>query len=58
MAYHDAMRDDAPALELAELNDGELGPSLVTALFAKDGAAGRDEVLLESCVPLRYCSPS
>jgi hypothetical protein len=51
MAYHDAVRHDGPALELAELVDGELGPALVTVLFA-DGA-GEDEVLLtDGALPL------
>lgn len=44
MAYHDAIRHDGPALELAELVDGELGPALVTVLFA-EGSAGEAEVL-------------
>jgi hypothetical protein len=48
MAYHDAVRHDGPALELAELVSGELGPALVTILFADD-SAGKAEVLLADC---------
>ncbi len=47
MAYHDAIRHDGPALELAELVDGELGPALVIVLFAD--SAGATEVLLTDC---------
>jgi hypothetical protein len=47
MAYHDAIRHDGPALELAELVDGELGPALVTVLFAD--RAGETEVLFTDC---------
>lgn len=36
MPYHDAIRHDGPAVELAELINGELGPALVTVLFAED----------------------
>lgn len=51
-AYHDAMWHDGPALELAELVDGELGPALVTVAFA-DGSSGGTEVLLtNSGLPL------
>jgi hypothetical protein len=46
MAYHDAIRHDGPALELAELVDGELGPPLVTVLFAHDGSSSECEALL------------
>ncbi|BCB76730.1 hypothetical protein GCM10022251_50040 [Phytohabitans flavus] len=53
MAYHDAIRHDGPALELAELVDGELGPELVTTLFADD-SAGEAQVLLADCsLPLK-----
>lgn len=53
MAYHDAIRHDGPAVELAELVSGELGPALVTILFADD-SAGEAEVLLADCgLPLR-----
>jgi hypothetical protein len=47
MAYHDAVRHDGPALELAELVDGELGAALVTVLFAD--SAGATKVLLADC---------
>jgi hypothetical protein len=55
MAYHDAIRHDGPALELAELVDGELGPALVTVLFAADDASpSGSEVLLVDCdLPLQ-----
>jgi hypothetical protein len=53
MAYHDAIRHDGPALELAELVNGELGPALITILFADD-SAGEGEVLLADCgLPLQ-----
>ncbi|MFC0533925.1 hypothetical protein [Phytohabitans kaempferiae] len=53
MAYHDAIRHDGPALELAEQVDGELGPALVTVLFAED-RADEAEVLLADCsLPLQ-----
>lgn len=48
MAYHDAMRHDGPALELAEFMNGELGPALAIVLFVGEG-----EVLLsEGGLPL------
>jgi hypothetical protein len=47
-AYHDAILHDGPALELAELVNGELGPALATVLFAEDGTSGGAEVLLAS----------
>jgi hypothetical protein len=48
LAYHDAIRYDGPALELAEVVDGEVGPALVTVLFS---AAAADEVeVLQSSV--------
>lgn len=51
LAYHDAIRHDGPALELAEVVDGEVGPALVTVLFSA-AAAGESEVLLtESGLP-------
>jgi hypothetical protein len=57
MAYHDAVRHDGPALELAELVNDELGPALVTALLANDGSSGDAEVLLTSCsLPLKVLS--
>ncbi|MGC4755431.1 hypothetical protein [Micromonospora trifolii] len=46
MAYHDAMRHDGPALELAELVDGELGPALVTITFANESAGGTEVLLI------------
>jgi hypothetical protein len=49
MAYHDAIRHDGPALELAELVDDELGPALVTVLFTDAGSSGDAEVRLTSC---------
>jgi hypothetical protein len=49
MAYYDAIRHDGPALELAELVNDELGPALVTVLFAEDGILGGAEVLLANC---------
>ncbi|MEU5669655.1 hypothetical protein ABZ749_04630 [Micromonospora sp. NPDC047753] len=52
MAYHDAMRHDGPALELAELIDGELGPALVTVTFADESAGGAEVLLTNSCLPL------
>jgi hypothetical protein len=53
MAYHDAMRHDGPALELAELVNGELGSALVTILFAED-SADESQVLLADCgLPLQ-----
>ena len=52
-AYHDAIRHDGPALELAELVNGELSPAFVTILFADDTAGGA-EVLLAGCgLPLQ-----
>jgi hypothetical protein len=48
-AYHDAIRHDCPALELAELVNDELGPALVTVLFAEDGISGSAEILLANC---------
>jgi hypothetical protein len=52
MAYHDAVRHDGPALELAELVDGELGPALVTALFAGDSVGDTTVLLADSELPL------
>ena len=49
LAYHDAIRHDGPALELAELVDGELGPALVTVLFSPGSPAEAAEVLLTEC---------
>ncbi|GAA3764098.1 hypothetical protein [Micromonospora maritima] len=50
MAYHDAIRHDGPALELAELVNGELGPALVTVLLADaDADADEDDALLTEC---------
>jgi hypothetical protein len=50
MAYHDAVQDEAWAIELAELADQELGPSLVTVLFPDDS---EPQVLLyDGKVPL------
>ncbi|TQJ23707.1 hypothetical protein FBZ33_4018 [Micromonospora sp. A202] len=52
MAYHDAMRHDGRALELAELIDGELGPALVTITFANESAGGAEVLLTNSGLPL------
>jgi hypothetical protein len=52
IAYHDAIRHDGPALELAELVDGELGPALVTILFRDDSADGAEVLLTECGLPL------
>src|SRR4051794_31389521 len=49
LAYHDAIRHDGSALELAELVDGELGPALMTVLFSSDDPAEAAEVLLTEC---------
>jgi hypothetical protein len=50
LAHHDAIRHDGPALELAELVDGEVGPELVTVLFDADNPVARDaSVLLTNC---------
>jgi hypothetical protein len=46
MAYHDAIHDDAWAIELAELVDQELGPAVVTVLFPSDGVSTDPQVLL------------
>lgn len=51
MAYHDAIRHDGPALELAESVNGELGPALVTVLFV-GGDDGTEVVLSECGLPL------
>ncbi|MEV0718152.1 hypothetical protein [Asanoa sp. NPDC050611] len=48
LAYHDAVHHDGPALELAELVDGELGPSLVTVLFQDSS----DVLLADAGLPL------
>lgn len=48
MAYDYAI-NESPALELAELVDGELGPALVTAHFATDDNAGEAQNLLTIC---------
>ena len=53
MAYHDAIRHDGPALELAELVNGELGPALVTVLFADDSAGGAGVLLADCGLPLQ-----
>ncbi|MEV0609454.1 hypothetical protein AB0I61_24090 [Polymorphospora rubra] len=53
VAYHDAIRHDGPALELAELVDGELGPALVTVLFPDEGTGGAKVLLADSGLPLR-----
>ena len=47
LAYHDAIRHDGPALEIAEVVDGEVGPELMTVLFFP-ADAGKAEVLLTS----------
>ncbi len=47
MTYHDAVHGDRWAIELAELVDDELGPALVTVLFADDGSSADAEVLLD-----------
>ncbi|WP_405163909.1 hypothetical protein OG203_01940 [Nocardia sp. NBC_01499] len=46
MAYDDAIHDDAWAVELAELVDGELGPSIVTVLFPSDETPREPRVLV------------
>ncbi|MEU8283328.1 hypothetical protein AB0C01_03230 [Micromonospora sp. NPDC048905] len=52
MAYHDAIRHDGPALELAELVDDELGPALVTVTFAGENAGGAEVFLTDAGLPL------
>jgi hypothetical protein len=52
-AYHDAIRHDGPALELAELANGELGPALVTILFADDGGGEAEVLLTNGDLPLQ-----
>jgi hypothetical protein len=53
MAYHDAIHDDAWAIELAELVDQELGPAVVTVLFPSDGVSTDPQVLLgDGSLPL------
>ncbi|SNY37293.1 hypothetical protein [Paractinoplanes atraurantiacus] len=52
LAYHDAIRHDGPALELAELVDGEVGPELMTVLFSASGAEETEVLLYESSLPL------
>ena len=52
-AYHDAIRHDGPALELAGLVHGELGPALGTVLFADDSAGEAGVCLLVGNTPAR-----
>ena len=54
LPYHDAVRHDGPALELAELVDGEVGPEIVTVLLSPDDVdAGEARVLLtDGSLPL------
>ncbi|MCU7725607.1 hypothetical protein ODJ79_17905 [Actinoplanes sp. KI2] len=52
LAYHDAIRHDGPALELAELVDGEVGPALMTVLFFPSDASKAEVVLTNSSLPL------
>ncbi|MFF0154045.1 hypothetical protein [Micromonospora sp. NPDC005203] len=52
MAYHDAIRYDGPALELAELVNDELGPALVTVTFADGNAGGAEVLLTDAGLPL------
>lgn len=51
LAYHDAIRHDGPALELAEVVDGEVGPTLVTVLFSASPAGETEVLLAESGLP-------
>ncbi|GIM96236.1 hypothetical protein [Paractinoplanes toevensis] len=52
LAYHDAIRHDGPALELAEVVDGEVGPALVTVLFSVADADDTEILLTNSGLPL------
>lgn len=52
LAYHDAIRHDAPALELAELVNGELGPAVVTVLFRGEDAGETEVLMTGSGLPL------
>jgi len=52
LAYHDAVRHDGPALELAEVVDGELGPELMTVLFFPADAGKAEVLLTSSSLPL------
>jgi hypothetical protein len=53
LGYHDAIRTDGPALELAEIVDGEVGPPLMTVLFTTDTEGGDAEVLVaDGSLPL------
>ncbi|WP_436528896.1 hypothetical protein [Actinoplanes sp. HUAS TT8] len=52
MAYHDAIRHDGPALELAEIVDREVGPGLVTVLFSHDDPSEAEVLLTDSSLPL------
>lgn len=52
MEYHEAIRHDGPAFELAEVVDGELGPAVVTVLFGSEGADKAETLLTEYALPL------
>ncbi|GLY29702.1 hypothetical protein [Kineosporia sp. NBRC 101731] len=52
LPYHDAVRGDRQAIELAEVVDNKLGPALMTVLFADSGDLAGSEVLInEGCLP-------
>lgn len=52
LAYHDAIRHDGPALELAEVTDGEVGPDLVTVLFHEVDYSEPEVLLTDGSLPL------
>jgi hypothetical protein len=52
LAYHDAIRHDGPALELAELVNDELGPAVVTVLFRGEDTGETEVLLTEYGLPL------
>ena len=52
LAYHDAIRHDGPALELAEVVDGEVGPALVTVLFSVADTDETEVLLTTGGLPL------
>ena len=52
LAYHDAIRHDGPALELAELVDREVGPELMTVLFFPPDPGKAEVLLTNGSLPL------
>lgn len=52
MAYHDAVQGDSWAIELAELVDGELGPSVVTVLFGDEPGQSARVLVGDGDLPL------